>query len=212
MDGTINPEINELRPEQIKGLEQMLSVSKATFDYYESSIKQIEDKSRNNLTLGIAIVGAGALIAKTDDIVKLIRTTGKITESNGQKVFTVDYSPGILVFVASILLLAACLTLLYLVSLNTKVLRIRFFRMFDPEGLLTFSNAIKTDPANSVYWRSLLGLVNRYADFAKISSKILDEKSALVKEQDDMIVFLIYVVLLFISCTFAIFLVTPVIK
>ena len=161
-NATLIFKVPELEPNIIKQAETIVSALRGTFDYYTGLVKQIEEKSRNNVTFAIGVVGIGALIAKTEDLVK------RVVVAKG-----VDW---VWIGVAVISLLASIGMLLRVHYLHMKVVEPQEFEAPDPEKIITAG-------APKMLLETLTELTSSYkASGASISSVVTKKLDPLNKQ------------------------------
>lgn len=169
-------------PDLQKSLERHLETSRYTLDYYEATFKQLEEKSRNNVTLGTAIVGIGALIGKTETIVS------KLHEGT------------LLILIAIFSLVIATFLLLYLHWTNIQVLRLRTVEMFSPDSLREkMPNSVYKSNPNYSLEEHLEKLIENYLNFASKVKIVVDEKSSTIENQSTIVGLMVLFIVIYIA-------------
>ena len=167
-----------------KALERHLEAARYTLDYYEGTFKQLEEKSRNNVTLGTGIVTLGALIVKTDDVFKML---GKSTTP-----------PAVPWAVLAIAL--AVFALLALHYTNIRVLSLQTLQIFKPENLLQkIPSLIIVEKADYTLDEHLETLTKNYANFAKATKEAVDKKACFVKIQPYIVATVLIMTIVYIT-------------
>jgi hypothetical protein len=196
--------------DRVKALEHVLVTSRLTFEYYESNARQVEEKSRNNLSLGSVIIGVGAIIVKTDEIIKSLR---KIQETNAiTGLQTTIYSPSIVTYITISPLLIAVILLITLSYFHFLVQGSRNYQMIEPADLKRFKESILKNTDTKLLLNVISGLINSYITSAKSAEEAFDYKSIQLKRQKKLLFWIIFFMVIYIFLVVIIFSVIPVEK
>jgi hypothetical protein len=169
--------------DRAKALEPILAAAKFALEYYESSARQIEDKSRNNLAFATSVVGIGALIARTDEFIKFLRPISKTV--NGTLVLI--YSPSVWVYLAILPLLYSLCLAIYIAYLNYKIQSPKQFEMLKTADLKTLFEAISENNSENLIPNSIRRVGDAYIASANTASNIQKNKSIFLKKQNIII-------------------------
>lgn len=181
----INPSDAVNPADRIKALEQVLAVAKSSFEYFESSVRQVEDKSRSNLTLGTGVVGIGAVIAKTDVLVNYLRPIQQLVKDADP---IIVYAPSVWVFVAIIPLLFATSFLLYLSYLHFQVQGRRVYEVVDPDVLHEYREGVNKSVNPEVLRVTIVGMITAYATSGKAAKLAFATKTKYLPRQEQVLV------------------------
>jgi uncharacterized membrane protein YidH (DUF202 family) len=199
------PEKTLSESDRTKALEHVLASARYTLEYFESSARQVEDKSRNNLALGTAVVGVGALIAKTDEVIKYLRPVQQ-TIKNVQET---SY-PSTWVYLSVFPLIVAASALLYLANLHYNIQKAKEFEMITPEDIRDFREKVKNLDSLTLVSDTAVGLSETYIKSAETAEKAFDEKSKILPNQEIAIQVIFWSITIYIAATIIFFLQTPI--
>ena len=194
-------------PDRAKALEHVMGVARYTLDYFESSAKQVEDKSRNNLALGTAVVGVGALIAKTDEVIKAVRPIVLIVNNKKETI----YSPSIWVYISILPLIVASVSLLYLAYQHYKIQKAQEFEMIKPEDIREFRDVVKVTDNTSLA-NVTIGLSESYIKSSIKAEEAFDIKSKILPSQEKSIQVIFWSTIIYIISAILVISLIPSIK
>lgn len=168
----------------IKSYEKVLDLAKNKFEYNETSIKQIEEKSRSFTLLITTITGFLTLIYKQDDIIK--KLSGEILSG---KILSNTFA--LLLLLNLILIILSLFVSYYLTYLTLKPTK--YTAIGTPEAI---QNSI-IDNSNSDY-QSVISAIEVYTLCSLNTDEIIKNKSKYMKQQSELALYFIFFSLAFL--------------